>query len=53
MENSIEKGPEMIPTKEEVMEIISRFEKNTAFVRELSDEQGLYLLEVQVEGKEP
>jgi len=53
MENSIEKGPERIPIKEEVMEVISRFEKATTFVRELSDEQGLYLLEVQAEGKEP
>jgi hypothetical protein len=53
MDNQIEKGPERIPTKEEVMKIISRFERNFVFVRELADEQGLYLLEVKVEGDKP
>lgn len=51
MENPIEKGPERILTKEEVMEVIARYAENTTFVRELSDEQGLYLLEVKIEGK--
>jgi hypothetical protein len=53
MKNSFEKSPERIPTKDEVMEVISRFAENSIVVRELSDEQGLYLLEVKVEGKEP
>jgi len=48
MENKFEKGPEKILTKEEVLEIISRFAENIIPVRELSDEQGLYLLEVSV-----
>lgn len=52
MENPIEKGPERIPTKGEVMEVISRFAENAVLVRELSDEKGLYLLEVKVENKE-
>ena len=45
--NLIEKGPERIPTREEVMEVISRFEKDVVFVRELSDELGIYLLEAK------
>ena len=53
MENSFEKGPEKIPTKAEVMEVISRFAENTILTRELSDEQGLYLLEVKIEGENP
>ncbi len=52
MENPIEKGPERILTKEDVMEVIARHAENAILVRELSDEQGLYLLEVKVEGKE-
>ena len=35
------------------MEVISRFAENTTFIRELSDEQGLYLLEVKIEGENP
>ncbi|MEK7609976.1 MAG: hypothetical protein AAB470_02560 [Patescibacteria group bacterium] len=46
-----EKGPERIPTKEEVLEVIARYIENATFVRELSDEQGLYLLEVKVQGE--
>ncbi|OHA17826.1 MAG: hypothetical protein A2836_03160 [Candidatus Taylorbacteria bacterium RIFCSPHIGHO2_01_FULL_45_63] len=38
-------------SKEEVMEAISRFAENATLVRELSDEQGLYLLEAKVEGE--
>ncbi len=53
MENPIEKGPERIPTKEEVMEAIGLFAENTTLVRELSDEGGLYLLEAKVEGENP
>lgn len=51
MENPIEKGPERILSKEEVMEVISRYAENAEMVRELSDEQGLYLLEVKVPGE--
>lgn len=55
MENYIEKGPERIPTKEEVMEIIVRHPENVSLsvilVRELYDEQGLYLLEAKKEGE--
>ena len=60
MENyNIEKSPERIPSKEEVLEVISRHIKrdisraeNVAEMKltnELSDEQGLYLLEAKVE----
>jgi len=51
--NPIENTPERIPTKGEVIEVISRFVKEPLFVRELSDEQGLYLFEVKVEGEKP
>ena len=51
MESGIEKGAERIPTREEVLEIISHFAENVVLVRELSDEQGTYLLEVKVEGE--
>lgn len=51
--NPQEGKPEQIPTKEEVLEVISRFVENATFVRELSDEQGLYLLEVKADGKKP
>jgi hypothetical protein len=53
MESFIEKGPERIPNKEEVMEVIGRHAEGASIVRELSDEQGLYLLEAKVESKEP
>jgi len=53
MKNPFEKGPERIPTKEKVMEAISRLTETSEVVRELSDEQGLYLLEAKVPGDEP
>ncbi len=56
MENQSEmtpKTPETILNKEEVLSVISRFAENAEFVRELSDEQGLYLLEVKVPGEKP
>ncbi len=49
---SIEKASERIFTKTEVMEIITRYAENATVVRELSDTQGLYLLEATVPGKE-
>lgn len=52
MTNPIEKGPERIPTKGEVLEIIRHHAEKAELVRELSDEQGLYLLEAKVAGKE-
>ena len=53
MKNNFEAGPEQIPTREEVVGVIERFAENSIFVRELSDEQGLYLLEVEVGGDKP
>jgi len=51
--NNIEKVPEHIPTKEEVLSVILKHAENPVFVRELSDEQGPYLFEFKVEGKKP
>jgi len=53
MTESFEKGPEGIPTKEEVLAVISRYAEGAPIVRELSDGRGLYLLEVEIKGKEP
>ena len=53
MENQFEKGPERILSKEEVLEKISRFAENSTITRELSDEQGLCILETKVEGTKP
>jgi len=61
MENNIEKGPEGFLTKEEVLKVLSRWvsleadaETEPAKIRrELSDEQGLYLLELEEEGEQP
>ena len=53
MENFAEKAPERIPERTEVLEVISRFCENPAIVRELSDDLGLYLLEVKVLGENP
>src|SRR3989344_3203805 len=52
-QNPLEKGPEQIPTKEEVLEVMARFLGNPFLTRELPDNKGLYLLEAQVSGKEP
>ena len=52
MTNSIEGGPERILTKAEVVEVMVRYAENGTVARELYDEQdGLYLLEIKVEGK--
>lgn len=42
--------PEKIPTKEEVIELIKRLIGETEYeeVRELKDEQGLYMLEIRI-----
>jgi hypothetical protein len=54
MENQFESGQEKIPTKEEVMEIINKQvespEKFTT-LREISDEKGISLLDLRIEGK--
>ena len=52
MQNASEKGPERILTKDEVMAGISCFEKDAIFVRELSDEQGIYLLEAKAKDRQ-
>lgn len=49
----IEKGPERILTRSEVMEGIGIFIEDAQIERELSDEHGLYLLEVITEGVGP
>jgi adenylylsulfate kinase-like enzyme len=49
---SAEKEPR-VHTREEVLNFISNYVENPVVVRELSDEKGLYLLEVKIEGKEP
>jgi hypothetical protein len=51
--NTHEMGPEQIPTKESVMEVIKGFEENAVIVRELEDEKGLYLLEANIKGEKP
>lgn len=50
---SIEKSPERILTKSEVMEGMGIFVENGRVERELSDVRGLYLLEVIIDGEEP
>jgi hypothetical protein len=54
MKNPFEKGPETIPTKEEVMEIILRNAEHPEKIktlRELHDDIGLTLLDLRVEGE--
>ena len=56
IENQIEKGPEHIPTKYEVSEIIARraeTSENFTTLREFHDEKGLTLLDLRIEGKNP
>lgn len=56
MENNIEKGKEQIPTKEEVLEIIikrAESPEKVTTLREISDDQGLKLLDLRIEEKEP
>lgn len=53
MENFAEKTPERIPDRVEILEVISRFCENPTVVRELSDDLGIYLLEVSVSGENP
>ncbi len=56
MPNPYEEGPEMIPGIEEVMEIINRRVENAekaVVEKQLSDEKGIYLLVLKVEGDKP
>lgn len=50
---TIERGPERLPTKEEVLEVIGRFAEGGHITAEFSDAQGLYVLELEVEGEKP
>lgn len=50
---NFEKAPERFPDKEEVMEVIGRLAEGAQITRELSDEKGLYLLEVELPGEKP
>src|SRR3989344_2807039 len=55
METHIERGPELIPTKAEVMGIITRHVESTGdftTLREVNDAEGLRLLDVRTEGRE-
>lgn len=54
MPNKNEMGPERIPTREEVMDIISRTiegAENAEVLREISDADGLSLLDLRVLGE--
>ena len=53
MKNSFETGPERIPDKAEVLQVIFRFAESPTVVRELYDDKGLYLLEATVSGENP
>ncbi|MEY2664749.1 MAG: hypothetical protein RIT04_557 [Candidatus Parcubacteria bacterium] len=53
MENMVEKAPERILSKEEVLEAIRYYAENAEAARELSDEQGLYLFEAKIAGEKP
>jgi predicted nuclease with TOPRIM domain len=50
-EADVEQTPERIPTPEEIFSVIkSLTEKETTEIRRLEDEDGVYLLEVTVQG---
>lgn len=56
MKNEIERGPERIPTKEEVMGIIIRHVESSGgltIIRELNYTDGLHLLDIRTEGTKP
>ena len=48
---SFETNSERVPTKTEVVEVMAGFAEGGVEVRELSDEQGLYLLEIEKPGE--
>jgi hypothetical protein len=49
-EVAIERGPERIPTRAEVVERITRYNESAVVTRERSDAEGLYLLEADAPG---
>jgi hypothetical protein len=53
MENSFEKRGEKIHTKEEILSVLARLEvpADATVERELSDEQGITMFDVTIEGK--
>ncbi len=56
MKNQFEYGPEHTPTREEIMAIITRFVESPeklAIIRELSDQEGVTLLDMRIEGEKP
>ncbi len=53
MEGFAEKTPERVPERDEILEVISHFCENPVIVRELSDDLGLYLLEVKAPEENP
>ena len=53
MGNPFEKSPELIPTKEGVLDLVSHYLENAVVVRELSDDAGLYFLEAEAPGDVP
>lgn len=52
MENPFEEAPERIPDIEEVLEVIRKFAEVEGVIKESSDEQGLYLLDVKVKAED-
>lgn len=48
-----DENPERILTQKEIMAAINTHATNHTPVRELSDDKGIYLLEVKVEGEKP
>lgn len=51
MENQFEKGPERIPSKEEVFELIIKQLEKPVIKKERYDEKGLYYFEVMDEAE--
>jgi hypothetical protein len=49
--NSPERSPEKILTSEEVLQVLSQYAEGFTPGRELSDEKGVYLREVEVKGE--
>lgn len=52
-ESGSEESPERILTLEKVVEKILAYAENARIVRSLYDGKGLYVLEMEIEGKEP
>jgi hypothetical protein len=50
-QNKVERSPERILSSEEILSAISEHVEGFTLGRELSDEKGVYLLEVEVKGE--